>query len=134
MLEPWTLLIGSHAVAASLALVVGPFQILRRVRGEKSDPETGKGRADRRSTGNATDTCFDRAPLVTARASGGTNAVVKNVMVSSRSPAPVLAICQVKRDTSVQFIWVGSSGWLIQAWVVMAGGWGPRPNRAGLAW
>ena len=35
MLEPWTLLIASHAVAASLALVVGPFQILRRVRGDK---------------------------------------------------------------------------------------------------
>jgi len=43
-------------------------------------------------------------------------------------------ICQVKWDTSVQFIWGWTSGWLIQAWVGMAGGRGRRPNRAGLAW
>src|SRR4029078_9091215 len=30
-------------------------------------------------------------------------------------------ICQVKWDTSVQFIWGWASGWLIQAWVGMAG-------------
>ncbi|HEY4991276.1 MAG TPA: DUF2306 domain-containing protein [Nakamurella sp.] len=35
MLEPWTFVIASHAVAAGLALVIGPFQILRRVKGDK---------------------------------------------------------------------------------------------------
>lgn len=35
MLEPWTVPIASHAVAASLALVLGPYQILRPVRGDK---------------------------------------------------------------------------------------------------
>ncbi|MBM9468466.1 DUF2306 domain-containing protein [Nakamurella leprariae] len=34
MLEPWTVLIASHAVAASVALLLGPFQILRRVKGD----------------------------------------------------------------------------------------------------
>ena len=43
-------------------------------------------------------------------------------------------ICQVKWDTSVQFIWVWTSGWLIQAWLGMAGGRGRRPKRAGLVW
>ena len=35
MTETWTLLIASHAIAASLALVIGPYQILRKVKGDK---------------------------------------------------------------------------------------------------
>jgi uncharacterized membrane protein len=35
MLGQWTIVIASHAIAASLALVIGPFQILRRTRGDK---------------------------------------------------------------------------------------------------
>lgn len=34
MLQPWTFVIASHAVAASLALVLGPVQLLRRVKGD----------------------------------------------------------------------------------------------------
>jgi hypothetical protein len=53
---------------------------------------------------------------------------------SKPTTVPAPGICQVKWDTSVQFIWGWASGWLIQAWVGMAGGRGRRPNRAGLAW
>lgn len=35
MLGQWTVVIASHAIAASLALVIGPFQILRRTKGDK---------------------------------------------------------------------------------------------------
>lgn len=34
-MEPWTIPIAGHAIAASLALVLGPFQILRRVKGDR---------------------------------------------------------------------------------------------------
>ena len=34
MLPAWTFLIASHAVAASLSLVIGPFQIIRRPKGD----------------------------------------------------------------------------------------------------
>jgi len=40
--EPWTVLIATHAVAASLALVLGPVQILRPVKGDKIHVTIGR--------------------------------------------------------------------------------------------
>jgi len=59
---------------------------------------------------------------------------IPQVIVPGAAECFNFGICQVKWDTSVQFIWGWTSGWLIQAWVGMAGGRGRRPNRAGLAW
>jgi uncharacterized membrane protein len=42
MLPPWTLLIASHAVAASLALVLGAFQIMRRTKGDLTHRIVGR--------------------------------------------------------------------------------------------
>lgn len=41
-LAPWTFLIASHAIAASLALVIGAFQILRPKRGDPIHKLTGR--------------------------------------------------------------------------------------------
>ncbi|MEJ2889525.1 DUF2306 domain-containing protein [Actinomycetospora aeridis] len=41
-LEPWTLLIGTHAVAAVLALVLGAVNTLRRVRGDRPHRRIGR--------------------------------------------------------------------------------------------
>lgn len=41
-LAPWTFLIASHAIAASLALIIGAFQILRPKRGDPIHKMTGR--------------------------------------------------------------------------------------------
>jgi uncharacterized membrane protein len=41
-LEPWTLLIGTHAVSAVLALVLGAVNTLRRVRGDRPHVRIGR--------------------------------------------------------------------------------------------
>lgn len=42
MLQPWTFLIATHAIAATLALVFGAFQLLRRTKGDPIHKLTGR--------------------------------------------------------------------------------------------
>lgn len=42
MLQPWTFLIATHAIAATLALVFGAFQLVRRVKGDPIHRLTGR--------------------------------------------------------------------------------------------